>query len=497
MAEATSTPLTRPIILGDLTLASPTTTLTIGAGGAASAVTANPAGYLIVMLGNTDYLIPYYNNGNNSTPGSTVLLSDGSAAVPSLAFQSALDVGFFRADSPGPLSVAAAGWNTGTDTISATAHGFQSYIEVQLTTTGVLPTGLSLATGYFTIAVDANTLALATTLGNAFIGAKVNFTTQGTGTHTITATYPSSLGIASGGIQKIKVTPRTTYIGGSAGITQEAQEIVHMENNLSGTSYPNSADCVIMNLGNGSARYITTTDNLLATYIECHGSGPGGSWWSGGPTVANSADCTFESASAGVLFKNLLCSKDTYFWNDGTHGNWSFNYGAAGTQIFKIEDTGVLSKVNQSFGAGVGLVGTATNDAAAAGNVGEYVTAAIAVGSAIAAGTTTQYKTITSISLTAGDWIVSGQVSTILSAATATAAMAAISLFANNTVTDQVDGVNQLAGGPPTANYNNTITISNYRISLASTTTVYLKCAQTFAVGTPTMFGSINAVRAR
>jgi hypothetical protein len=53
--------LTRPIILGDLTLASPTTFTTIGANGGATALTANPVGYLTVMVGNTAYQIPYYN----------------------------------------------------------------------------------------------------------------------------------------------------------------------------------------------------------------------------------------------------------------------------------------------------------------------------------------------------------------------------------------------------------------------------------------------------
>lgn len=53
--------ITRPIILGDLTLASPTTQTTIGANGAATALTANPVGYLTIMVGNTAYQLPYYN----------------------------------------------------------------------------------------------------------------------------------------------------------------------------------------------------------------------------------------------------------------------------------------------------------------------------------------------------------------------------------------------------------------------------------------------------
>lgn len=52
--------LNRPIILGDLTLGNPTTLTTIGANGAATALTANPVGYLVINLGNTSVQIPYY-----------------------------------------------------------------------------------------------------------------------------------------------------------------------------------------------------------------------------------------------------------------------------------------------------------------------------------------------------------------------------------------------------------------------------------------------------
>lgn len=53
--------LKRPVIIGDLTLASPTTQTTIGANGAASALTANPVGYVTVMIGNSPFIVPYYN----------------------------------------------------------------------------------------------------------------------------------------------------------------------------------------------------------------------------------------------------------------------------------------------------------------------------------------------------------------------------------------------------------------------------------------------------
>ena len=53
--------LTSPIVLGDLTLGSPTTFTTIGSNGAATALTANPVGYLTINIGNASYQVPYYN----------------------------------------------------------------------------------------------------------------------------------------------------------------------------------------------------------------------------------------------------------------------------------------------------------------------------------------------------------------------------------------------------------------------------------------------------
>ncbi len=52
--------ITRPIILGDLTLASPTTQVTIGANGSASAMP-TPLGYILVNIGNAQVALAYFN----------------------------------------------------------------------------------------------------------------------------------------------------------------------------------------------------------------------------------------------------------------------------------------------------------------------------------------------------------------------------------------------------------------------------------------------------
>lgn len=73
--------------------------------------------------------------------------------------------------------------NTGTETITVTAHGFLANQPVRLANTGgALPTGLSAATVYYIIYVDANNIQLSLTAG----GAAANITAAaGGGTHSI------------------------------------------------------------------------------------------------------------------------------------------------------------------------------------------------------------------------------------------------------------------------------------------------------------------------
>lgn len=87
-----------------------------------------------------------------------------------------------------------------TDSLSDVAHEFTTGLKVQLTTTTTLPSGLSLATDYFVIVVSNDTYRVATSLANALAGTYVNFTDNGTGTHTAT---PVAL---AGGTYKIQLS---------------------------------------------------------------------------------------------------------------------------------------------------------------------------------------------------------------------------------------------------------------------------------------------------
>jgi len=79
--------------------------------------------------------------------------------------------------------------DTGDDELTLTAHGLLTGDgPVQFTTTDTLPAGLSLATDYWVIRVDNDTIQVASSLANAIAGTLVDITDVGTGTHTLADT---------------------------------------------------------------------------------------------------------------------------------------------------------------------------------------------------------------------------------------------------------------------------------------------------------------------
>lgn len=75
------------------------------------------------------------------------------------------------------------------DTLTVTGHAYVTGDgPVRLTTTDTLPAGLSLATDYWIIVVDANTIQLAESWERAMQSLAVSLADDGTGTHTISKT---------------------------------------------------------------------------------------------------------------------------------------------------------------------------------------------------------------------------------------------------------------------------------------------------------------------
>lgn len=141
---------------------------------------------LTVTVNNTDYIIDAFTSH-------TVLVS--ATSIGTLAKKTFVD---------GNVT-------TGSENIAITAHGHNTGSKVWLSSTGVVPAGLTANRTYFVIRVDADNLKLADTLALAEAGTPVNITAAaGGGTHTLTPVLTT------------KFANSNTYMGNKAddGITQ-------------------------------------------------------------------------------------------------------------------------------------------------------------------------------------------------------------------------------------------------------------------------------------
>jgi len=144
------------------------------------------------------------------------------------------------------------------------------------------------------------------------------------------------------------------------------------------------------------------------------------------------------------------------------------------------------------------VAGTATNDNASAGNVGQLISSNVVSGSAVTMTSGTPAN-ITSISLTAGDWDVQGACTSQPAGSTTTSvaicSISTTSATLNTVVSDSsgfaVNNTSESAGGGVT------LVTDTARFSLSATTTVFLVSQYTFAVSTLGAYGKLRARRVR
>lgn len=160
------------------------------------------------------------------------------------------------------------------------------------------------------------------------------------------------------------------------------------------------------------------------------------------------------------------------------------------------------SSVKLTVGAtstGVNTKGTNTNDSAAAGYVGEYISSTVASASAVALSTTVSAN-LTSISLTAGDWDVECQAIHKFAATTTTTLMQLAISTTSATLPTATAGATDYdvmrqassAPGGDTGQH-----VGAHRLSLSATTTVYCVANDTFATSTAAIYGTLRARRVR
>ncbi len=137
-----------------------------------------------------------------------------------------------------------------------------------------------------------------------------------------------------------------------------------------------------------------------------------------------------------------------------------------------------------------GIVGVAGTTAAAAGLVGENISASVGNTNATTSG---NYSDLTSISLTAGAWAISCMANFNPNSAVVTLVEVGISITSGNSATGLVQGVNYVIPDSVTGRCSGTV--ASYVLRLSGTTTVYLKISATYSAATPIFTGGISAIR--
>lgn len=166
-----------------------------------------------------------------------------------------------------------------------------------------------------------------------------------------------------------------------------------------------------------------------------------------------------------------------------TGNNVSFN--AEGS------DSNIIVNINGKGTGGVALLGTSTNDDAATGYVGEFITSNVASGSAITA-TRNAVTNVTTIALTAGDWDVWGNVQWPTLGTSPTI----IGAWTNSASTAPDASLQGTIGAGSILNTSGLVAPYR-RYSLSGNTTIYLGSSFSNVSGNGTVSGSIYARRAR
>jgi len=187
-----------------------------------------------------------------------------------------------------------------------------------------------------------------------------------------------------------------------------------------------------------------------------------------GSTIISDTDNTDDLGSDSIAFKDLYLKGDV--------------------------KVGSTTAIDLAGSGAVSIRGSNTNDSAAAGYVGEIIES---YASATNFPATSTYGDLTSISLTAGDWLVS-IVGYANFPAAITEVRVGISSNSGNSATGLVAGDNFASPRRTySANDREALAINSFHVQLSGSTTYYYKYYAQYASTAPTLAGRITAQRIR
>ena len=226
--------------------------------------------------------------------------------------------------------------------------------------------------------------------------------------------------------------------------------------------------------------------------------------------LKDSTDQTVFDWGSGELKWNTLnvisLSEGKFYDGSGTDSIDAFNRKLISNRKELDWDAGIIKKDDvtvidfSSATDGTPILGTTIANSASSGYIGEYVTSSVAQGSAVSSTTGTP-KTITSISLTPGDWDLSA-IYCLTGSGTATNSgiQGGITTTTNSFTGSTLGASSMIFPSFDTSTYNGCFSIPPFRVNISATSTRYLvaNVAAYGGMGTgPGMYGSISARRIR
>jgi hypothetical protein len=223
-----------------------------------------------------------------------------------------------------------------------------------------------------------------------------------------------------------------------------------------------------------------------------------------GPTPVRAGDIMFFNGTSWVTLAGN--NSGTQFLQENAAGVLSFAAVSGSGTVTSVTCFGTAITTSGTCTTAGQIPGVAGNTPASAGNVGEIISSCVAQASAVALSTGTA-KDVTSISLTAGDWDVQGDIDFVTTATTSVSDVSAVITGTSNTLPTAPNNTAPFGGGgmniqrftafvPGTIN-SFAVPTGGVPVTVASATTIFLDALSAFTASTASAYGCIVARRAR